>query len=173
MLTDGTTDDIVIRVYGPDVSRLGALGRQLAAVLARVPGLTDVHPAALEFIPQVDVQVNLAAARRYGLTPGVIRRAAAVMMASEPMSEISSGGVLTTVAAWSTPGTRQNLASLRQLRIDTPGGGHVALGAVASVIVQPSPSQVLRENGQRYTEVDANPVVQDFVRCCLDNKPGS
>ena len=77
-------------------------------------------------------------------------------MASEPMSEISSGGVLTTVAAWSTPGTRQSLASLRQLQLDTPSGGHVALGAVASVTVRPSPSQVLRENGQRYTEVDAN-----------------
>ena len=131
-------------------------GHQLAAVLARVPGLTDVHPAALEFIPQVDVQVNLAAARRYGLTPGVIRRAAAIMMASEPMSEISSGGVLTLVTAWSTPGTRQNLASLRQLQIDTPNGGRVALGQVASITVVPSPSQILRENSQRYTEVDAN-----------------
>jgi len=156
VLTNGTTDDIVVRVYGTDVRELGALGNQLAAVLARVPGLTDVHPAALEFIPQIDVQVNLAAARRYGLTPGAIRRAAAVMMASEPMSEISSSGVLTTVAAWSTPSTRQNLASLRRLQIDTPSGGHVALGTVASVTVQPSPSQVLRENGQRYTEVDAN-----------------
>ena len=99
VLTNGTTDDIVVRVYGSGVSELGALGNQLAAVLARVPGLTDVHPAALEFIPQIDVQVNLAAARRYGLTPGVIRRAAAITMASEPMSEISSGGVLTLATA--------------------------------------------------------------------------
>ena len=139
VLTNGTTDDIVVRVYGTGLSELGALGNQLAAVLARVPGLTDVHPAALNFIPQVAVQVNLAAARRYGLTPGVIRRAAAIMMASEPMSEISSGGVLTTVAAWSTPGTRQNLASLRQLQIDTPSGGHVALGQVASITVRAQP----------------------------------
>jgi CzcA family heavy metal efflux pump len=156
VLTDGTTDDIVVRVYGPGLSELGAVGNRLAAVLARIPGLVDVHPVALEFIPQVDVQVNLAAAQRYGLTPGVVRRAAAIMMASEPMSEISSGGVLTVVAAWSTPATRQNLASLRQLPIDTPSGGHVALGQVASITVQPSPSQVLRENGQRYTEVDAD-----------------
>jgi len=156
VLTDGTTDDIVVRVYGAGLRELGALGNQLAAVLARIPGLTDVHPAALEFIPQIDVQVNLAAARSYGLTPGVVRRAAAIMMASEPMSEISSGGVLTLVTAWSTPATRQNLARLRQLPIDTPGGGHVALGQVASITVQPSPSQILRENSQRYTEVDAN-----------------
>ena len=156
VLTDGTTNDVVVRVYGPDLGQLGALGNQLAAVLARIPGLVGVHPAALEFIPQIEVQVNLAAAQRYGLTPGVIRRAAAVMMASEPMSEISSGGVLTAVAAWSTPETRQNLASLRQLEIDTPSGGHVTLGQVASITVQPSASQVLRENGQRYTEVDAD-----------------
>ena len=156
VLTDGTTDDIVVRVYGPGLSQLGTLGNQLAAVLARIPGLVDVHPAALEFIPQVEVQVNLAAAQRYGLTPGVVRRAAAVMMASEPMSEISSDGVLTVVAAWSTPATRLNLASLRQLQIDTPSGGHVALGQVASITIQPSASQVLRENGERYTEVDAD-----------------
>jgi len=156
VLTNGTTDDIVVRVYGPGLGELGALGNQLAAVLARVPGLTDVHPAALNFIPQVAVQVNLAAAQHYGLTPGVIRRAAAIMMASEPMSEISSGGVLTLVTAWSTPGARQNLASLRQLQIDTPNGGRVALGQVASITLEPSPSQILRENSQRYTEVDAN-----------------
>jgi CzcA family heavy metal efflux pump len=156
VLTNGTTDDVVVRVYGTGLGELGALGNQLAAVLARVPGLTDVHPAALNYVPQVAVQVNLAAARRYGLTPGVIRRAAAITMASEPMSEISSGGMLTLVTAWSTPGTRQNLASLRQLQIDTPSGGHVALGQVASITVKPSPSQILRENSQRYTEVDAN-----------------
>jgi CzcA family heavy metal efflux pump len=156
VLTNGTTDDIVVRVYGPGLSELGALGNQLAAVLDRVPGLTDVHPAALNYVPQVAVQVNLAAARRYGLTPGVIRRAAAITIASEPMSEISSGGVLTLVTAWSTPSTRQNLANLRQLQIDTPSGGHVALGQVASITVRPSPSQILREDSQRYTEVDAN-----------------
>jgi CzcA family heavy metal efflux pump len=156
VLTDGTTDDVVVRVYGAGLSELGTLGNQLAAVLARIPGLVDVHPAALEFIPQIEVQVNLAAAQRYGLTPGVVRRAAAIMMASEPMSEISSGGVLTVVAAWGTPETRQNVASLRELEIDTPSGGHVTLGQVASITVQPSASQVLRENGQRYTEVDAD-----------------
>ncbi|MBV8430567.1 MAG: efflux RND transporter permease subunit, partial [Solirubrobacterales bacterium] len=156
VLTDGTTDDVVVRVYGPGLSELGTLGNQLSAVLARIPGLVDVHPIALEFIPQIDVQVNLAAAQRYGLTPGVIRRAAAIMVASEPMSEISSGGALTVVAAWSTPAARQDLSSLRQLELDTPRGGHVELGQVASIIVQPSASQVLRENGQRYTEVDAD-----------------
>ena len=44
------TDDIMVRVYG-STSLLVAPGGY-AAVLARVPGPTDVHPAALEFIPR-------------------------------------------------------------------------------------------------------------------------
>jgi CzcA family heavy metal efflux pump len=156
VLTDGTTEDVAVRIYGADLPELQNLGREVTAAMSRVPGLVDLHPVPLQFIPEVDVQVKLAAARHYGLTPGVIRRAAAVMMASEPMSEISSGGALYLVSAWSTPATRQNLISLRQLPIDTPSGGHVAFGTVASIQVKPSPSQILRENGTRYAEVDAN-----------------
>jgi CzcA family heavy metal efflux pump len=156
VLTDGTTEDVAVRIYGPDLPGLQQLGTRVASALSRVRGLSDVQPAPLEFIPEAEVQVKLDAARRYGLTPGDVRRAAAVMMASEPVSEISTGGKLYTVAAWSTPGTRQNLASLRQLPIDTPSGGHVALGTIAAIQVAPSPSQITRENGARMTEVDAN-----------------
>ena len=48
VLTNGTTDDIVVRVYGTVRGRLGALGNQLAAVLTRVPGLTDVLAGAYD-----------------------------------------------------------------------------------------------------------------------------
>jgi CzcA family heavy metal efflux pump len=156
VLTDGTTEDVVVRIYGPDLRTLQKLGTEVTAAMSRVPGLVDLHPVPLQLIPEVDVQVKLAAARHYGLTPGAVRRAAAVMMASEPMAEISAGGALYLVSAWSTPAARANLSSLRQLPIDTPAGGHVPLGAVASIQVKPSPSQILRENGTRYAEVDAN-----------------
>jgi Cu/Ag efflux pump CusA len=156
VLTNGTTEDVAVRLYGPDLPELQMLAGEATTALSRIPGLVDLHPVPIQFIPEIDVQVRPAVAARYGLTPGVIRRAAAVMMASEPMSEISTGGALYLVSAWTTPATRQNLSSLRELPIDTPDGGHVALGTVASVQMRPSPSQILRENGSRYAEVDAN-----------------
>jgi len=156
VLTNGTTEDVAVRVYGPDLTTLANLGNEIAHTLARVPGLVDVQPAPLEFIPEVDVTVNVAAAERYGLSPGEIRRAAAIMMASEVVATIPIHGALIDVATWSTPATRANLTSLRQLPIDTPNGGQVPLGSVASIVVAPSPSVVYRENGERQTEVDAN-----------------
>jgi CzcA family heavy metal efflux pump len=156
VLTNGTTEDVAVYIYGPDLAVLSRLGGQIAAALSRVPGLTDVQPAPLEFIPQADVTVNLAAARRYGLTPGDVRRAAAIMMASEPMSEIATGGKLYIVAAWTIPTARANLTELEELPIDTPNGGRVALGKLAHIAMVPSPSQIIRVNGERMDEVDAN-----------------
>src|SRR5215472_11897977 len=156
VLTDGTTEDVAVRVYGPNIATLANLGNEIAAKLARLRGLVDVQPAPLEFIPEADVTVNLAAAQRYGLSPGVIRRAAAVMMASEPVSTLTIGGKLVNVAVWSTSAARANLTSLLDLPIDTPSGGTVPLGKVASIVVAPSPSVIYRENGERQTEVDAD-----------------
>ena len=152
----GATEDLVVRIYGPDLDVLRRLAAQLSRRLGGVRGLVDLHPEAQQDIPEADVQVNLAVAKRYGLKPGDVRRAAAAMIASEEVGEIARGGKFYGITVWSTPQARQNLASLAVLPIDTPGGGHVALGTVASVRVQPTPSEILRENGSRRIEVDAN-----------------
>jgi CzcA family heavy metal efflux pump len=162
VLTNGTTEDLAVYIYGPDLSTLQRLGRELAGRLSVIPGLSDVQPAALEFIPQATVTVKIAAASRYGLTPGDVRRQAAIMMASEPMSEIATGGKLYIVAAWTTAATRSNLTDLERLPIDTPSGGHVALGTVASIAMEPSPSQIIRDNGVRMQEVDVDVTGRDL-----------
>jgi CzcA family heavy metal efflux pump len=156
VLTNGTTEDVAVRIYGPKLATLAGLGNQIAHALGRIPGLVDVQPAPLEFVPEINVQVNSVAAQKYGLTAGVIRREAAIMISSEPVAEIPTNGDVYTVATWSTPPTRANLTSLEQLPIDTDNGGQVALGKVASITINPGPSVIFRENGTRADEVDAD-----------------
>ena len=52
-------------------SRQGRRDRQHS--MADVPGVVDAHVELHENIPQVEVEVNLGAARRYGLKPGDVR----------------------------------------------------------------------------------------------------
>ena len=134
VLTNGTTEDIAVYIEGPDINTLATLGNQLSARMSKLHGLADVQPAPLEFIPQANVTVNTATAAKYGLSPGDVRRQAAIMMASEPMSEIAYNDEMVIVAAWTTPATRNSVTALEQLPIDTPSGGHVALGKVAAVV---------------------------------------
>ena len=156
VLTNGTTEDIAVYIEGPDINTLARLGNKLSVRMAELHGLEDVQPAPLEFIPQANVTVNTIAAARYGLTPGDVRREAAIMMASEPMSEIATNDQLLIVAAWTTPATRNSVTALEQLPIDTRSGGRVALGKVATVSIVPTPSQIVRVNGTRMQEVDAD-----------------
>lgn len=156
VLTNGTTEDVAVYIYGPDINTLASFAQKMARQMAKLHGLDDVQPAPLEFIPEADVQVNVAAAQKYGLSPGDVRRFAAVEMASEPVSTITSNGQIINVAAWTTPATRDSLAALESLEVDTPSGGHVPLGKIASITIQPTPSQVIRDNSIRMTEVDAD-----------------
>ena len=156
VLTNGTTEDIAVYLEGPDINTLATLGNELSARMSKLHGLKDVQPAPLEFIPQANVTVNTAAAAKYGLTPGDVRREAAIMMASEPMSEIAYNDQMLIVAAWTTPSTRNSVTALELLPIDTPNGGRVALGKVATVSIVPTPSQIIRVNGDRMQEVDAD-----------------
>lgn len=168
VLTNGTTEDFAVYVYGPDITKLASLGDVFAAKMSKIPGLTDVQPAPLEFIPQANVTVNVNAAAKAGLTPGDVKREAGIMMASEAVAQISSGGALTNVSAWTVPAARSSLSDLEKLPIDTPDGKHVALGSVARVALAPSPSQIIRENGARMTEVDANVSGRDLGAVAAD-----
>jgi CzcA family heavy metal efflux pump len=156
VLTNGTTEDVAVYIEGPDINTLATLGNELSARMAKLHGLEDVQPAPLEFIPQANVTVNTSTAAKYGLSPGDVRREAAIMMASEPMSELAYNDQLIVVAAWTTAASRNSVSALEQLPIDTPSGGRVALGKVATVAIAPTPSQIIRVNGTRMQEVDAN-----------------
>jgi Cu/Ag efflux pump CusA len=60
------------------------------------------------------------------------------------------------VVVWGTPETRESLTSIRELLIDTPGGGHVRLGDVADVRIVPNLNVIEREAVSRHLDVEAS-----------------
>ncbi|HEV8164730.1 MAG TPA: efflux RND transporter permease subunit, partial [Actinomycetota bacterium] len=102
------------------------------------------------------VEVDLAKAKRYGLKPGDVRRAASTLVAGEEVADVFRDGKAYDVQVWSTPQTRSSVSDIRNLPIDTPNGGLVRLGDVASVRVKPTPNVVERANNSRRIDVGAN-----------------
>ncbi|WP_263407475.1 efflux RND transporter permease subunit [Arthrobacter sp. NicSoilC12] len=80
--------------------------------------------------------VNLAAAQKYGLKPGDVRRAAATLVAGEEVGDVFRDGRAYDVQVWSTPATRSSVTSIEDLPIDTPSGARVRLADVADVSLQ-------------------------------------
>jgi CzcA family heavy metal efflux pump len=156
VLTQGTGEPVVVRIFGPDLDVLRRTADRLRRDLASVKGLTELHTGLQARVPQIDVQVRLDVARRYGIKPGDVRRAEAALVASEEVADMFRGGRAYNVHVWSAPNVRNNLTAIRKLPIDTPSGGQVPLGRLASVAVRPTPNLVERENDSRKIDVDAN-----------------
>jgi CzcA family heavy metal efflux pump len=152
----GSSEAIVVRIYGPDLDVLYEKADEISKELQGIPGLIDAHADLQENLPHAEVEVNLAAAQDYGIKPGDVRRQASTLVASEEVGDIFRGGKAYDVHVWSTPETRHSVSALRQLPIDTPGGEQIALEQVADVRLAPTPNAIERVDQSRRIDVGAN-----------------
>jgi len=146
----GSSDDIVVRIFGPDLGALRSKAAEVRQALAQINGAVDVHTELQVDVPHVQVEVDLAKAQRYGLKPGDVRRAAATLVAGTEVSDIHRDGKVYDVMVWGTPETRASLTSIRNLLIDTSSGGQVRLGDVATVSILPTPNLIAREQNSSH-----------------------
>jgi Cu/Ag efflux pump CusA len=141
----GTSQSVVVRVYGKKRDVLQAKAEEVRQALADVDGLVDLRVDGYVEQPQVEIQVNLAAAEPYGLKPGDVRRAAATMYAGLNVGFLFEEQKMYDVVVWGTPELRNSVSDIRNLLLDTPRGGHVRLGEVANVRVASTPTVIYHE----------------------------
>jgi CzcA family heavy metal efflux pump len=152
----GAKQAVVVRVYGDDIDTLRTSAEEIKAALEGIGGLVSLTVEFQYPIPQVEVEVNLTAAQRYGLKPGDIRRASGILIAGEEAGDIFRDGRAYDVQVWSTPETRNSIEDISNLMIDAPVGGSVRLGDVADVRIRPTPNHIDREYQSRKIDVTAN-----------------
>jgi len=152
----GSSDTVVVRIYGPGLEELRVISDEVKASLESVDGIVDLKKEAHVDVPQLDIEVDLAAAQSFGLSPGEIRRAASFLIQGEEVGDIFVGGKTYDVDVWSNPEARDSLDDIRDLLIDTPSGGQVHLAEVARVEIVPAPNVIEREGQSRKIDVSAN-----------------
>jgi CzcA family heavy metal efflux pump len=151
----GSKEPIVVRVYGQDLDVIRKKAEEVRAVLGGVPGVVDDHVDLQVDVPQIEVEVDLTRAARWGLTPGDVRRAAATLVAGEEVGDIFRDGKAYDVMVWSTPNTRASVSSVAALPIDTPSGRTVTIGEVADVRVRAIPNLIERQGDSRRIDIVA------------------
>jgi CzcA family heavy metal efflux pump len=152
----GTSNAVDVRIFGPDLDVIGEKAKEVAASIAKVPGVVDAHSELHENVPHIQVEVKLPEARRHGLKPGDIRRQSGALLATEEVGDIFRGGRAYDVHVSSIPSVRRSVDDVRNLQLDTPGGGHVRLRDVATIKVTGTPNTIERESGSRLIQVGAN-----------------
>jgi CzcA family heavy metal efflux pump len=164
----GAKEPVVIRIYGEDLDVLRAKGLEIQHKLAGIHGIVDDHVDISLDQPQIQVEVDIAKAARYGLKPGDVRRAASTLVAGEEVGDIFRDGKAYDTVVWSTPQTRSSVPAVSALPIDTPSGSVVRLGDVAKVTVEPVPNAIERQNDSRRLDVAANVKGRDLGSVVAD-----
>jgi Cu/Ag efflux pump CusA len=158
----------VVRIYGPELHGLHDMSDKVLAAMEGIDGIVDLKKEAHADMPQLDIEVDLAAAQHYGIKPGDVRRAASTLVQGEEVGDISIEGKTYDVNVRGTPDTRTNLEDVRNLLIDTPSGTHVRLKEVADVRMVPSPNVIEREGQSRKQDVSANVRGRDLGSVAAD-----
>ena len=149
-----TPDQITVRVYGSEEPVLREKAQEIATLVKDVPGVASALVGQRLEAPSIEIETDLAKVEQHGLKPGDVRRAASTLLGRIQVGSLFQDQKVFNVVVWGKPEVRNSLTDLLQLPIDTPDGGSVALGEVASVRIKPSQLVINRDAVSRYVDVD-------------------
>src|SRR3954451_9346165 len=147
--------DLTVRMYGQDLSVLGRHAQSLRRTVARVDGVRGARVGPIPVQPTLQIEVDLDKARRAGVKPGDVRRAAAILVQGLDVGAFFEQQKVFQVVVRGVPDVRESLDSVRDLRIDAPGGSQVRLGDVATVAIKPNPVDIRHDAVSRYVDIHA------------------
>jgi Cu/Ag efflux pump CusA len=150
------TNDVTVRVFGPDTAVLRQKADEVRRAMSKVDGVSNARVELPKMEPTFQVEVDLTKAEKAAIKPGDVRRAAATLISGLNVGALFQDQKVFDVVVWGTPETRANVSTIRDLVIDTPPGGTVRLGDVANVRVSPVESVIYHEDVSRYLDVGAS-----------------
>jgi heavy metal efflux system protein len=156
----GVKGENSVKVYGNDLETLEKAAKDIAAVLAQVPGITDL--AVLQSLgqPTIRIDVDRVRAARYGLAPGDINAVVQAAVGGQSAGDLYEGTSdrhFPMMVRLAIP-YRQNLEAIRHIPIAAPastgtGSIQVPLEDVADVRLVSGAAFIYREEQQRYVPI--------------------
>lgn len=158
MLT-GVRGDLAVKLYGPELAVLNAKAEEIAAVLRKIPGASDVFTIRNAGLQYLVVKVDRLAAGRLGLDSDSLADTLRAQIEGLKLGIVQEG-VRRTPLLLRGSGEPANMSTLQ---IALPDGRRVPLSAVARIEPVEGVVAVNRERGQRFSVVRSNVEGRDLV----------
>ena len=163
MLT-GVRGDVAVKLYGPELSVLNAKAEEIADVMRKVPGASDVFTARNEGMQYLKVEIDRLAAGRLGLQGDALEEMLRSQIEGLKLGIVQEGNRRTPLLLRGADGA----ADFSTLQVTLPSGMRVPLSAVAKIVRVDGVVAVSRERGQRFSVVRSNVEGRDLVGFVVD-----
>jgi CzcA family heavy metal efflux pump len=137
---------IEVKLVSTDVELLKRKGPELAEQLKAVKGVVDVFDGLEYTGPTLSLKVRSLTSERFGLTASDIAGAVNTAMLGQLASNVLEGDRVVGIRVRVDAANIEDVASIRELPIRTPGGDLVKLSQVADVVETPGQLELRRED---------------------------
>jgi len=162
-ILSGTRSAIAVKIFGPKLDQLVAIGRQVSEVVSGVKGAVDVALEPLIRIPQYHIKPRPRVPGLHRLTPGKLMKEVERALRGEVATHILERQRPVAVLVRYRYPRPDRRAHLEQLPILTPDGAAVPLKELAYIHYATGPSSINRESGERRIIVSANVAHGDLI----------
>jgi Cu(I)/Ag(I) efflux system membrane protein CusA/SilA len=147
MLTTGIRSEVGVKVFGTDLARLENLALQVADAVRTVPGASNVYPEQVTNGQYVNIEVDRAAAARYGIGVGEVQQVIETAIGEAVLTTTIEGRSRFPVRVRYRPEDRADPQDLAQVLVSAPGGPQIPLGQLARIEHARGPAMISSENG--------------------------
>ena len=148
MLATGIKSPIGIKIAGTSLADIDGIAQQIERVAKTIPGVTSAVAERLGSGHYVDIDIDRAAAARYGLNISDVQSVVAAAIGGETIGETVEGLARFPINVRYPRELRDSVESLRNLPILTPAGAQITLDTVTRISLKDGPSMLKTENAR-------------------------
>ncbi|MGB5527901.1 MAG: efflux RND transporter permease subunit, partial [Gemmatimonadota bacterium] len=153
MLATGIRTAVGVKIFGPDLDTLQALGEQVERIMQDVPGTRSAFAERGVSGYYIDIDIDRAEAARYGLNVGDVHSAIMATVGGMNAAIIVEGRERYSVNVRYPRELRDDVGKIREVLVPAMDGTQIPLGQVASVEVSQGPMAVKTENAFPVTTI--------------------
>ncbi len=161
-LISGVRSDVGIKLFGPgeSLNEMKRYADKIAAVVRKIPGMTEVKAEQVIGLPTLRVVIDRKATARLGINAEDVLDVVETI-GGRQVSTVSQGQRRFALQVRFDESVRADLHRIRSLKVPVRLGGSdapgfVPLAQLADIIVETGPAQISREKISRRISIEAN-----------------
>jgi CzcA family heavy metal efflux pump len=159
----GETAPVAVNAFGNDLEELDGVAKQIAAVLAGVPGADDVQVQAPSGAPFLRVDLRHERLQQYGFTVEDVLNTVEAAYEGATAAEIYDANRVVNLVVRLPSSERRDPESLGDLLVRAGSGVTVPLRELAALSLTEGRTSIMHEGARRRQVVTVNPQTADIT----------
>lgn len=147
MISTGIKTQVGVKIFGDDLHKLEELARMVGAELEQVEGAYGVYAERITGKPYIELNVNRAAAARFGINAATINTTLQTAVGGIPIGKFYEGRERYPIRIRYKKELRDRIDELKRVLVPSPLGQHVPIEQLADIKIVTGAAAIQSENG--------------------------